>query len=85
VDACVLGKHYELLEYLVKDTRKGINIGLAEEAKYPVKYKIDDFLMLDYWWKSRQNKDINGNNTCHLLFSVVDDEVLRYKILRLLV
>jgi hypothetical protein len=83
VDACVLGKQYDLLEYMVKDTRKGINIGLPDDKKYPVKFKIDDYMNLDYYWKSRQNKDQVGNNTLHLVFSVVDNEELRFKFVKL--
>jgi hypothetical protein len=39
---------------------------------------------LDYYWKSRQSKDCAGNNSCHILFSVIDDESLRFKFLKLL-
>ena len=84
IDACIIGKHYDLLEYLIKDTYKGINNTRSEEDKLPVKYKIANFLDLDYYWKSRQSKDKAGNNSCHILFSVIDDEQLRFKFLKLL-
>ena len=74
IDACVIGKHYELLEYLIKDTYKGINNLRSEDDKVLVKYKIKNFMDLDYYWKSRQSKDCAGNNTCHIVFSVIDDE-----------
>jgi hypothetical protein len=57
-----------MLEELVKNTRLGINIGLSDEYKHHVKYKINDFLDLDYYWKSRMKKDAAGNNTMHLIW-----------------
>ena len=70
---------------MIKDTRKGINNLLPEDQKVPVKYKIKNFLDLDYYWKSRQSKDEVGNNTCHIVFSVIDSEEMRFKFLKLLV
>jgi hypothetical protein len=84
MDACVIGKQYELLEYLVKNTRKGINNFRAADDQVPPKYKMNNFLDLDYFWKSRQSKDLVGNNTCHIVFSMIDDETLRFKFLKLL-
>ena len=45
--------------------------------------KMVDSADLDYYWKSRQGKDENGNNSCHLAFEIVDERV-RYKFLSLL-
>lgn len=85
IDACVLGEQYDLLEYLIKDTRKGINNKITDESKkFRIKYKIENFLMTEYYWKSREGKDENGNNTCHLAFEIMDRE-LRYKVLKLLI
>jgi len=30
IDGCVMGMQLEILEYLIKDTRQGINIGREE-------------------------------------------------------
>jgi hypothetical protein len=85
IDACVLGEQYDLLEYLIKDTRKGINNHITDESKkYHIKYKINNFIMTDYYWKSREGKDENGNNTCHLAFEI-QDKPLRYKVIKLLI
>ena len=81
IDACVIGMQYELLEYLIKDTRKGINIGKKDA---PTKYQIVDFMDLNYYWKSREGKDSFSNNTCHLCFKI-DDLDLKYKMLKLLI
>ena len=79
VDACVVGMRYELLEYLVKDSKQG----LVRKNDKPQKYKIVDFLNLDYYWKSRAGKDQNGNNTCHLAFEIAAEDG-RYKYLKIL-
>ena len=85
IDACVLGEQYELLEYLIKDTRKGINNHITDESKkFHIKFKINNFIMTDYYWKSREGKDENGNNTCHLAFEI-QDKPLRYKVIKLLI
>ena len=80
VDGCVRGCQYKLLEYLISNTKKGA----WEQCGYR---KYDTTLIgsreLDYYWKSRQNKDQSGNNTCHVAFEIVDEEV-RYKFLNLL-
>ena len=68
IDACILGEQYNLLEYLIKDTRKGINNQREESQKVFVKYNIVSFLDLDYYWKSREGKDDVANNACHLAF-----------------
>ena len=72
---------------MIKDTRKGINNNITDESKkVPVKYKIVDFEDFDYYWKSRQNKDDAGNNSCHLVFATIDKDVdLRFKFLKLLI
>jgi hypothetical protein len=53
VDACVIGQQYEMLKGLVENTWKGINNPLPIEEQFFVKYKCDDFLLMDYYWKSR--------------------------------
>ena len=82
IDGCVIGMQLEILEYLIKDTRQGINIG--REEKVEPKYHIVDYMDLDYYWKSREGKDSFSNNSCHLCFKI-EDEKLRYDILKLLI
>jgi hypothetical protein len=53
VDACVIGQQYDMLKDMIEDTYKGINNLLPKERHYFVKYKCDDFLQMDYYWKSR--------------------------------
>lgn len=82
IGACIKGCQYDLLKYLIEDSRKG-----AREKCGYVKYEFDGREIrteqLNYYWKSRQNKDQNGNNSCHLTFEIVDEK-LRYKFLNLL-
>jgi len=47
------------------------------------KYATANITHMSYFWKSRQNKDENGNNTCHLAFEIIDEKT-RYKFLNLL-
>ena len=74
----------DLLKYLIKDTRKGVNIGRDENDKIVAKYHITDYMDLDYYWKSREGKDSFANNTCHLCFKI-EDANLRYNILQILI
>jgi ERCC4-related helicase len=72
-----------LLEYLIKDTREGLNEGRKKKdeiVKYIFKNKNDE----KYYWKSRKKKDIFGNNSMHLAFNIEDEE-LKYKFINLLI
>jgi len=46
---------------LIKDSNKAAG---EDENRYKIRNKKD----VDYFWKSRQNKDENGNNTLHMVF-----------------
>jgi len=39
---------------------------------------------MDYYWKSRENKDFCGNNQLHIVFEI-DDLALRHQFLTLLI
>ena len=49
-----------------------------------LKYILKDKDDLEYFRKSRANKDKAGNNSCHLAFEMVRDSY-RYKFLELLI
>ena len=83
VHAAVKGGQYEMLEYLIKDTRQGINDNLPEHKKFPVKYKVLDPTRFNVWWKTRRNRDAMGNSPLHFCFEIQDTE-LRYRMLSLL-
>jgi len=44
---------------------------------------VEDFNHIEYFYKSRQGKDENGNNSLHYAF-LIKDETLRVKVLDLL-
>jgi hypothetical protein len=48
------------------------------------KYKILEEKNIEYYWKSRANKDRSGNNPCHYAFTIPDLH-LRYKVIKLLI
>jgi len=83
VHAAVKGGQYEMLEFLIKDTRKGINDNLPEHKKFPVKYRILDATKFNQYWKTRRNRDAMGNSPLHFCYEIQDTE-LRYKMLSLL-
>lgn len=83
IHAAVKGGQYEMLEFLIKDTRQGINDNLPENKKFPVKYKILDPSKFDHYWKTRRNRDTMGNSPLHFCFEIQDTD-LRYKMLSLL-
>ena len=80
IDSCVKGGQYEELEYLILNSKKGA----WEHCGYR-KYDTTQISStdLDYYWKSRQNKDENGSDSCHVAFEIVDERQ-RYKFLSLL-
>jgi hypothetical protein len=39
---------------------------------------------VEYYWKSRANKDRSGNNPCHYAFQISEIS-LRYKVIKLLI
>ena len=80
ISACILGCQFELLEYLVKDTKKGAFVDDIGTTKYV----IDNIKDEPYYWKSRANKDAAGNNSCHHVFKINYNNI-RYKFLRLLI
>lgn len=83
VDACIKGGQYSLLEYLIKDTKYGINKDKSkndEIIKYTIKNSEDE----NYYWKSRKKKDITGNNSLHIAFDIKDLK-LRYQFISLLI
>ena len=64
---------------------KGTSRTLPEAARIN-KYDLSRLTKAqdDYYWKSRENKDICGNNQLHLIFEL-DDLDLRHKYLKLLI
>ena len=73
-----------MLEYLAKDSRQQ-NKNADGTLDPPVqKYKIVDPKNVGYYWKSRANKDKQGNNPCHHAFSIPDLK-LRYQVIKLLI
>ena len=76
IHACIEGNQYQLLEYLLKNSKKS-----AQNNKY---YISDSYWNKDYYWKSRKAKDNFGNNYCHFAFKV-GSLIIKYSILTLLV
>ena len=74
-----MGLQYEMLEHLIKDTKKGKEINDSGDKKYIINNPKDE----PYYWKSRAAKDQVGNNTCHFVFEISNLEE-RYKYLKLL-
>lgn len=77
VTACIEGWQYDLLYRLVKDSRQQVYNDegrLSKDSPKYQKYKIMDSSLeaADYYWKSRSNKDQNGNNACHFVFEITD-------------
>ena len=81
VDACIEGNQFHLLEYMIKGSSRSL-----PEAQRMNKYDYSKLssVQLEYYWKSRENKDICGNNQLHLIFEL-DDLELRHKYLSLLI
>jgi|APSaa5957512535_1039671.scaffolds.fasta_scaffold616766_1 hypothetical protein len=69
IHAAVKGGQYEMLEFLIKDTRQGINEGVPENKKIR-KYKILDPTKFDEYWKTRLNRDRMGNSPLHMCFEI---------------
>ena len=69
-----------MLEYLAEGT--GVESPNQEKNKYEMKSLTEKDIV--YYEKSRQNKDLSGNNTLHFVFEIEDLEK-RYKILQLLI
>ena len=72
IDAAVDGSQLETLEYLVKDSRQQIKDENGNLDPPIQKYKIVDEKNVEYYWKSRANKDRSGNNPCHYAFCIPD-------------
>ena len=83
IAACVKGLQYELLEWLIKDTYQGATTYKKGQRKIPPKYKVEDQRKFDYYWKSRENRDDQGNSPLHVCYEIHDLR-LRYKMLTLL-
>lgn len=73
IAACVKGNQFELLSYLIKDTKGGSD-----------KYKLSNAKDRARFWKSRTGKDDCGNNLCHYAFEKNDIDT-RYKFLEFLI
>ena len=82
VKACILGENYILLEEFIKDTNREVLTTMDQKDKrYSMKEcKWND---IDYFWKSRENKDEFGNNVMHAVF-LIEDVELRNKFITLL-
>ena len=88
VIACIKGRNFDLLHHLVKDTRKNVNKGKSSDELSPAKYDLSTRYFsnsnMNYWWKSRECKDNQGNNALHYVFEI-DEENIRMDFLRLCV
>jgi hypothetical protein len=81
VDACINGCQYEILEFLLKGSRRDS----LESSRYQ-RYVLSEKLSkkdIEYYWESRIGRDQAGNNPCHSLFNMPDSK-MRYAFLRLL-
>lgn len=73
-----------MLEYLAANSRQQIKDPNGQLEPSSQKYKIQNPKDVEYYWKSRANKDRQGNNPCHYAFSIPDLK-LRYKVIKLLI
>ena len=75
-----MGCQYQVFKLLAQDSlQEETIIGDKKEIKY-----IINNPNVDYFYKSRKNKDKAGNNSCHLVFEMVRDNI-RYKFLDMLI
>jgi len=57
IDAAVEGSQYEMLEYLAANSRQQIKDQNGQLEPSSQKYKIQNPKDVEYYWKSRANKD----------------------------
>ena len=81
IGASILGCQYQTFKLLVQDSlQEEVYFGNSQDQKYI----IDDPKNIEYFNKSRRNKDKGGNNSCHLVFEM-SRENIRYKFLDILI
>ena len=78
VIACIKGRNFDLLHHLIYNTRKNVNKGKNNDDMAPAKYDLSSKYYtvknMEYWWKSRECKDNQGNNALHHVFEIDDYE-----------